>query len=83
MVYSIETWPCYNVITELGMANLSQINCMGCNQRGIVTRIILYGQPYNPNTVEIIQPDPRTVFDKVIYWFIILLLARKKEEEST
>lgn len=69
MVYSIETWPCYNIINDLGMANLSQINCTGCNIRGIVARVILYGQPYNPSTVEVVQPDHRIPFDKVNYIF--------------
>lgn len=68
MVYSIETWPCYNIISDLGMANLSQICCTGCNMRGIMARVILYGQPYNPNTVEVVvQPDHRIAFDKVNY----------------
>lgn len=76
MVYSIETWPCYNIINDLGMANLSQINCTGCNIRGIVARVILYGQPYNPNTVEVVQPDHRIPFDKAnnIYFLSLNLL---------
>lgn len=65
MVYSIETWPCYNVINDLGMANINQIICVGCNQRGIASRLLLYGQPYNSNTIEAIQPDNRITYDKV------------------
>ena len=66
MVYSIETWPCYNVINDLGMSNISQIVCVGCTQRGtIASRLILYGQPYNPATVGAVQNDNRIAFDKV------------------
>lgn len=64
--YSIETWPCYNLITDLGQINYSNINCSGCGQRGISARLILYGQPYNPNTVALIQLDHRIPYDKVI-----------------
>lgn len=66
VIYSIETWPCYNIITDLGTANMTQIICGGCNQRGIASRFILYGQPYNANTIETVQPDNRLPYEKVI-----------------
>lgn len=65
MVQSMETWPCYSVLTELGMMNTNQIFCVGCSQRGIASRMILYGQAYNPNTIAAIQPDNRITFEKV------------------
>lgn len=65
MLYSIETWPCYNIISDLGVTNNGQIICAACNKRNIVSRVILYGQPYNPNTVGPIQLDNRFSFEKV------------------
>lgn len=65
MLYSIETWPCYNIINDLGVTNNGQIICAACNKRSIVSRVILYGQPYNPNTIGPIQLDSRFSFDKV------------------
>lgn len=64
-LYSIETWPCYNIIKDLGVTNNGQIICATCNKRAIVSRIILYGQPYNANTIEPIQADNRVAFEKV------------------
>lgn len=68
MVYSIETWPCYSLNDVSGLTNASQIACSGCSTRGIISRIILYGQPYNANTIEAIQVDSRMSFDKVSFW---------------
>lgn len=65
MVQSLETWPCFSVLTELGMMNTNQIFCAGCRQRGIASRMILYGQAYNPNTIEAMQPDNRITYEKV------------------
>lgn len=65
MTYSIETWPCYNLISNLGHTDLSCIPCIGCSQRGIAARIILYGQPYNPSTVTVVPTDNRIPYDKV------------------
>lgn len=64
--YGLETWPCYN-IHEPGIANISQLNCACCSQRGVISsRIILYGQPYNPDTIESVQQDNRLPYEKVI-----------------
>lgn len=65
MLYSLETWPCYNIINDLGVTNNGQIICAACNKRSIVSRVILYGQPYNPNTIGPIQLDGRFSFEKV------------------
>lgn len=65
MLFSIETWPCYNVINDLGVTNNGQIICAGCNTRAIVSRIILFGQPYNVSTIAPIQVDNRATFEKV------------------
>lgn len=73
MLYSIETWPCYNIISDLGVTNNGQIICAACSKRNIVSRVILYGQPYNPNTVGPIQLDNRFSFEKVkwIHFFSV------------
>lgn len=65
LLYSVETWPCHNIISDLGVTNNGQIICAACSKRNIVSRVILYGQPYNPNTVGPIQLDNRFSFDKV------------------
>lgn len=65
LLYSIETWPCYNTINDLGVTNNGQIICAACNKRNIVARVILFGQPYNPNTIGAIQLENRFSFDKV------------------
>lgn len=65
LLYSIETWPCYNIITDLGVTNNGQIICAACNKHNIVSRVILYGQPYNANTVGPTQLDNRYAFEKV------------------
>lgn len=65
MVQSMSTWPCFSVLTELGMMNTNQIFCAGCNQRGIASRMILYGQAYDPSTIQAVQPDNRITYDKV------------------
>lgn len=65
MLFSIETWPCYNVINDLGVTNNGQIICAGCNTRAIVSRIILFGQPYNVSTIAPIQVDNRATYEKV------------------
>lgn len=67
ILYSIESWPCYNIISELGVTNNGQIICAACNKRNIVSRIILYGQPYNPNTIRPMQLDSRFSFEKVCH----------------
>lgn len=63
---SIEVWPCHNIIHDLGFTNNGQIICVACNKRNIVSRVILYGQPYNPNTIGPTQLDGRFSFDKVM-----------------
>lgn len=65
MIFSIETWPCYNIHLDLGITNNGQIMCAGCSKRAIVSRFILYGQSYDANTIESIQLDNRLSFEKV------------------
>lgn len=80
ILHSIEIWPCYNVINDLGVTNNGQIICVACNKRNIVSRVILYGNTYNENTIENTQLDGRYSFDKVFRddihndFFKILLL---------
>lgn len=67
MIISVETWPSYNIISDLGGSNnnANLLFCVACHQPGIAMRMMLYGNPYNPTTVEPCQPDPRIIFDKV------------------
>lgn len=65
MVRSLETWPCYSQQTDLGVMNNGQIICVGCNKRDIVTRLTLFGQAYNTNTIDPVQLDARITFEKV------------------
>lgn len=65
MINSVETWPCYNILSDLGGINPNLLFCVACHQPGIAKRMILYGDPYNPTTVEQCQPDPRITFNKV------------------
>ncbi|KAJ0179401.1 hypothetical protein K1T71_005113 [Dendrolimus kikuchii] len=37
--------------------------CRGC-ARPAVARLLLYGQPYNPATLEVVQPDARLAYEK-------------------
>lgn len=71
VIDAIEMWPCYNIISDLGGtgATASAIThnmfCMACHQRGVGMRMLLYGNPYDPTTVEQVQPDARIVYEKV------------------
>lgn len=65
MVRSLETWPCYNIHTDLGVTNNGQIICAGCSKRAVVSRLILGGQAYNTNTIDPIQLDSRISSEKV------------------
>ena len=35
-------------------------------------RIQMYGQPYNSTTLEGCQPDPKALFEKVIFFFLLI-----------
>nr|XP_022906225.1 uncharacterized protein LOC111418023 isoform X1 [Onthophagus taurus]XP_022906226.1 uncharacterized protein LOC111418023 isoform X1 [Onthophagus taurus] len=61
---SVCTWPCYNVIKELGVADSQSKNCAGCGFLGVSVRVLLYGQPYNSTTLEGCQPNPQAVNEK-------------------
>jgi len=64
-ISSIETWPKCHVFSEWEQNNLTQKNCAGCHQPGIAVRFLLFGEPYNPNTMQTIPVDPRIVYEKV------------------
>lgn len=64
MVYSMETWPCYNLMATSNAMNMAQM-CGGCNQNIVSSRVQFYGQPYNPSTIEGIHLDTRISIDKV------------------
>lgn len=64
---SVETWPSYNIQTELGTSNTGQFSCAGCNERANVSRFLLYGQPYNIITIDPIQLDNRILLENVTF----------------
>lgn len=65
IISSIETWPKCHVFSEWVQNNLTQKNCAGCHQPGIAVRFLLFGEPYNPNTMQTISADARIVYEKV------------------
>uniref|UniRef100_T1PHZ1 DUF4211 domain-containing protein n=1 Tax=Musca domestica TaxID=7370 RepID=T1PHZ1_MUSDO len=66
VITSIETWPKCHVFSEWGQNNLTQKNCAGCHQPGISVRFLLFGQPYNSNTMQTIPTDARMTYEKDI-----------------
>lgn len=50
MQRSVSTWPCYNVLADLGAPSLTM--CDACWRNQVHAKIILYGQPYNPTTLD-------------------------------
>lgn len=54
---ALATWPGLSVLAGAGV-------CRACN-RAAVARLLLYGQPYNPATLEPVQPDARLAYEKV------------------
>lgn len=64
VVQSIGTWPCFNLNSDLGTANLNHLVCNTCLQPGIATRLLLYGQPYHQFTLEAVQVEARMMCDK-------------------
>lgn len=70
MTLSVETWPCYNIISDLGQVGTNHLFCVACHQPGISMRLMLYGNPYNPSTIEPIEPDARMGFEKVTSVFL-------------
>lgn len=65
IIVSIETWPKCHVFTEWGQNNLTQKNCGGCHQPGISVRFLLFGHPYNSNTMQTVPTDARITYEKV------------------
>ncbi|KAI9588240.1 hypothetical protein GQX74_004086 [Glossina fuscipes] len=66
VIASIETWPKCHVFTEWGQNNLTQKNCAGCHQPGISVRFLLFGHPYNSNTMQSVPTDARITYEKDI-----------------
>lgn len=54
---AVGTWPGLSVAAGAGA-------CRAC-ARPAVARLLLYGQPYNPATLEPVQPDARLAYEKV------------------
>ncbi|XP_050672595.1 serine-rich adhesin for platelets-like isoform X2 [Leptidea sinapis] len=53
---AVGTWPGLSVTAGNG-------TCRACS-RPAVARLLLYGQPYNPGTLEPVQPDARLAYEK-------------------
>ncbi|XP_045763707.1 mucin-5AC-like isoform X1 [Maniola jurtina] len=53
---AVATWPGLSVAAGAGA-------CRAC-ARPAVARLLLYGQPYNPATLEPVQPDARLAYEK-------------------
>ncbi|KAJ8727055.1 hypothetical protein PYW08_015452 [Mythimna loreyi] len=53
---AVGTWPGLSVAAGQG-------TCRAC-ARAAVARLLLYGQPYNPATLEPVQPDARLAYEK-------------------
>ncbi|KAI8440328.1 hypothetical protein MSG28_001669 [Choristoneura fumiferana] len=53
---AVATWPGLSVAGGAG-------TCRACS-RPAVARLLLYGQPYNPGTLEPVQPDARLAYEK-------------------
>ncbi|XP_052738213.1 uncharacterized protein LOC112049212 isoform X3 [Bicyclus anynana] len=53
---ALGTWPGLSVAAGSGV-------CRACS-RPAVARLLLYGQPYNPGTLEPVQPDARLAYEK-------------------
>ncbi|XP_063823330.1 uncharacterized protein LOC135073185 isoform X2 [Ostrinia nubilalis] len=53
---AVGTWPGLSVAAGAGV-------CRACS-RAAVARLLLYGQPYNPATLEPVQPDARLAYEK-------------------
>ncbi|KAF5302320.1 hypothetical protein FQA39_LY10359 [Lamprigera yunnana] len=61
---AVTTWPCFNVIRELTSLDAQLRECAVCFQRGVDVRVLMYGQPYNPTTLEGCPPNPQTIEKK-------------------
>lgn len=64
---AVGTWPNLSVAAGSGP-------CRAC-ARPAVARLILFGQPYNPATLEPVQPDVRLAYEKVLF-FIKLTITK-------
>lgn len=61
IMQSLETWP--HIMSHFVDENNHQITCDICNKRGDdsqVRRVLLYGQPYNENSMRPIQPNSQS-----------------------
>lgn len=62
---ALSVWPC----PGLGELGAGAGACAACRQQRAQHRLQLYGQPYNPATLEPCQPDPRQPYEKVTSYF--------------
>ncbi|KAF7280323.1 uncharacterized protein LOC143205006 isoform X2 [Rhynchophorus ferrugineus] len=58
------TWPCFNVLREIGPGDAQARACAACGKNNVAVRVIMYGQPYNATTLEGCQPDPNAISEK-------------------
>lgn len=72
VIESIETWPCYNIHTQLDLEP-NALYCTACHQQEIAMRLVLYGIPYNPTTIDPIPTNLNVGYEKVCERFVIVL----------
>ncbi|KAK9870338.1 hypothetical protein WA026_006423 [Henosepilachna vigintioctopunctata] len=58
------TWPCFNIIREVNLADGESRTCAACSKMGVAVRVLMYGQPYNSTTLEGCQPDQNAMNEK-------------------
>lgn len=63
LVTSVDTWPCFNVISDLPEDEREK-SCTACEKAQVSVRVQMYGQPYNSTTLEGCPPDPKLVGEK-------------------
>ncbi|XP_060530425.1 uncharacterized protein LOC132704443 [Cylas formicarius] len=74
------TWPCFNIIREIGQVDASTKICAGCAKNSVAVRVLMYGQPYNATTLEGCQPDPNAINEKD--FFMCRICASRVELSS-
>ncbi|XP_050303232.1 atrophin-1 isoform X2 [Anthonomus grandis grandis] len=58
------TWPCFNVMRDQHADTQSSRACSACARDNVAARVLMYGQPYNPTTLEGCPPDPNAINEK-------------------
>jgi len=59
--HALSVWPC---LKDVGAEACTQTMCAGCELQKATTMVQLYGQPYHPNTLSPVQPDPNSMMNR-------------------